>query len=196
MPISDHGTSRLNYIASRKSRALKVVCAILGGMALAAMTAACGLGGPGGGPEIEQARKAEQMADDMVNKLDKKVPLTFAKIAKVRAIFLEHFKKRQGRGPGGESGGGPGGDRGGPGGGPGGGPPPGMSAKGDKDDKSDKKMAPRDDLLELELSLVLNEKEMAAYKELMREERDKMKKRRPKDGEGGPGPGGPRPSGS
>jgi len=173
MPISDQNTSRVNSRAGYKNRCLQTVCAILGGIALAALVAACGslFGGMGGSGD-GQALAAEQMANDMVNKLDRKVTLTYTKLAKVRKILTEYYKKHPGRV------------------GKGGGPAP---------EKPDKKMTEREEQLELELSVVLNQKEMAAYKELAREQREEWKKRMPEPAPGGspsgPGMGGRRPSG-
>jgi hypothetical protein len=155
-----------------KARALKSVCAVLAGIFLAALLAACGLGGfgmgLGGGEGNKQARKAEQMADDMVNQLDQKTPLTYTKIAKVRAILIEHYKKRPNLmarkdGP----------------------PPPKREDQGGRGEKAVKGKAGQVGLLELELSVVLDEKQMAAYKELVREQKENMKKPRPGEGEGG-----------
>jgi hypothetical protein len=164
MPISDQKTSRLNSGTDYRSKALKTVGAVLSGIALAVLVSACApsFGDPA---ELKRADKAEKMADEMVNKLDKKVKLTYTKIAKVREILIAYYKKRPG--PMGKEGG----------------PPPGEPGK------PDKKMTEREKDLELELSVVLNKKEMAAYKELMREQKEEMKKHRPGGGPSGPPPG-------
>jgi hypothetical protein len=172
MSRSVHEIPRHKSRTPLKTRALKGVCAVLAGIFLAAMLAACGLGGfgmgLGGGEGNKQARKAEQMADDMVNQLDQKTPLTYTKIAKVRAILIEHYKKRPNLmarkdGP----------------------PPPKREDQGGRGEKDVKGKAGQVDLLELELSLVLNKNEMAAYKELARGQKEEMKKPRSGGGEGG-----------
>lgn len=169
MPATYQKTSLVNSGVYFRSRVRKTVCAIMGGIVLAALAAGCGsFFGGSDGPGDGQALKAEQRANDVVNKLDRKVKLTYTKLAKVRKIITEYYKKHPGRV----------GKRGGP-----------------APEKAGKKMTGQEEQLELELSLVLNEKEMAAYKELGREQKEEMKKRRPGEGEGGPGPGGPRPGG-
>lgn len=153
MPPSVHGIPHKKSRTRFKTRALKTVCALLGAIALAALLGACGsFFGMTDGPGDGQALKAEQMANDMVNKLDKKVTLTYTKIAKVRNILTEYYKKHLG--PEGK----------------GGGPAP---------EKPGKKMEGQEEMLELDLSLVLNKEEMAAYKELAREQKEEMKKQRP-----------------
>lgn len=148
MPATYQKTSLVNSGADFRSRALKTVCAILGGIVLAALLAACGsffggLGGLGGSGD-GQALKAEQMANDVVNKLDRKVKLTYTKLAKVRKILTEYYKKHPERV----------GKRGGP-----------------APEEAGKKMTDQEEILELELSLVLDKKEMAAYRELAREQK-------------------------
>jgi hypothetical protein len=153
MPTTRQQTPRVNSGADFKRKALKAVCALLGCMVLAALLGACGsFFGLTDGPGDGRALKAEQMANEMVNKLDKKVTLTYTKIAKVRKILTAYYKKHMG--PEGKEGG----------------PAP---------EKPDKKMETHEEMLELDLSLVLNKKEMAAYKELAREQKEEMKKQPP-----------------
>lgn len=145
------------------TRALGTVCALFLCIVLALMFSACATSFGKSEEERKEMRTAEERADELLYKLDAKCKLSYTKLAKVRKILQADAKRR-------------------------------MllmkNSRGLSEEEAKKKMDRQARTVELELTGVLNEKELSAYKELAKEQKEKMQKRMSEFGQGGQGMGG------
>ena len=124
------------------TRALRTVCAIFLCIALALMFTACAPSFGKSEEERKEMRTAEERADKLLYKLDAKCKLSYTKLAKVREILVADAKRRILLM---------------------------KNSRGLSKEETMKKMDRQARTVELELTGVLNEKELAAYKELAKE---------------------------
>lgn len=137
------------HIISR-TRALETVCALFLCIVLASMFTACGMSFEKSEEERKEIRVAEERADKLLYKLDAKCKLSYTKLAKVREILVADAKRR-------------------------------MllmkNSSGLPEEEAKKKMDRQARTVEMELTGVLNEKELAAYKELAKEQKKRDEKK-------------------
>lgn len=137
------------HIISR-IRELETVCAVFLCIVLASMFTACSMSFEKSEEERKEMRAAEEMADKLLYKLDAKCKLSYTKLAKVRKILLADAKRRM------------------------------LLMKrtrGLPEEEAKKKMDRQARTVEMELTGVLNEKEMDVYKELAKEQKKRDEKK-------------------